>query len=348
MPTVASSSVRRPKRSARPMTGSAPSEARRMMASPMPRSVPDSPAWATRVPPLSAWPNPRATSPRAATTPNCPNPAAKAAIAAPATARSLQRCNRNAPRAATVTCSGSVVNAARLARDAPPGHAGSRRRPSRHPPASDPPRQHRTMAMAPGISRPGLVKAPIRGCPSQSRSPRRCTAAAPGRAHPGPVHTAQKCAPPSPRPQTAAGAQIGGLARGLVAGLVRGRSIAGDCYSGFLDHQHLRGRKCHRTVQHPARNRECHTGSQFHCVTTFEFDTQATVDDVEELVLLLVLVPVVLATREHAQAEQDTANLYQGLVVPGVVRPLDRLTNVDELKRTEQRLIIAFVVSCFP
>src|SRR5580700_3245138 len=74
----------------------------------------------------------------------------------------------------------------------------------------------------------------------------------------------------------------------------RARSIAGDCYSGFLDHQHLRGLKCHRTVQHPARNRECHASSQFHWVTTFEFDTQATVDDVEELVLLLVLVPVVL------------------------------------------------------
>jgi hypothetical protein len=76
-----------------------------------------------------------------------------------------------------------------------------------------------------------------------------------------------------------------------------------------------------------------------------QFDTQATVDDVEELVLLLVLVPVVLAAREHAQAEQDTADLYQGLVVPGVVRPRDRLTNVDELKRTEQRLVIDLVVS---
>src|SRR5579863_7464907 len=128
---------------------------------------------------------------------------------------------------------------------------------------------------------------------------------------------------------------------------LRGRSIAGDCHSGFLDHQHLGGLKCHRTVQHPARNRECHAGSQFHRVTTFEFDTQATVDDVEELVLLLVLVPVVLATREHAQAQQDTADLYQSLVVPGVVRPRDRLTNVDELKRTEQRLIIDLVVSWF-
>ena len=38
---------------------------------------------------------------------------------------------------------------------------------------------------APGISRSGLVKAPIRGCcPSQFRNPRRCISAAPGRVHP--------------------------------------------------------------------------------------------------------------------------------------------------------------------
>src|SRR5580704_14174692 len=96
-PTVTSSNLRRPKRSARPVTGSAPSDARRMMASPIPRSVPDSPAWTARVAPWFTWPNPRATSPRAATTPNCPNPEAKAAIAAPATARSFQWCKRNPP-----------------------------------------------------------------------------------------------------------------------------------------------------------------------------------------------------------------------------------------------------------
>ena len=135
------------------------------------------------------------------------------------------------------------------------------------------------------------------------------------------------------------------LAPGLVSGVVCGRSIAGDCYSGLLDHQHLRGFKRYRAVQHPARNRECQAGSQLHWVATFELDTQAPVDDVEELVLVLVLMPVVLAAREHAQAEQDTANFDQGLVVPGVVRPLDRLGNVDELKRTEQRLIVDLVVS---
>jgi hypothetical protein len=39
-PTVTSSVILRPKRSARPVTGSAPSDASRMMASPTPRSVP--------------------------------------------------------------------------------------------------------------------------------------------------------------------------------------------------------------------------------------------------------------------------------------------------------------------
>src|SRR5215471_10014561 len=127
--------------------------------------------------------------------------------------------------------------------------------------------------------------------------------------------------------------------------IARRRSVAGDCYAGFLYHQHLRGLQRHRTVQHPARNRECHTGSQLDGVATLEFYAQATVDDVEELVLLLVLVPVVFATREDAQAEQNAANLDQGLVVPGVVRPRDRFAYIDELKRAEQRLVVDPVVS---
>src|SRR5262249_38547934 len=110
-------------------------------------------------------------------------------------------------------------------------------------------------------------------------------------------------------------------------------------------HQPLRWLQPHRTVQHPARNRECHTGSQLDGVATLEFNAQATVDDVEELVLLLVLVPVVVATREDAQAEQTAANLDQGMVVPGVVRPLVRFASTDELKRAEKRLVVDPVVS---
>jgi hypothetical protein len=41
--------------------------------------------------------------------------------------------------------------------------------------------------------------------------------------------------------------------------------------------------------------------------TVFEFNAQATADDVKELVLLLVLVPVVFAAREDAQAQQDAS-----------------------------------------
>jgi len=92
------------------------------MASPMPRAVPDIPTWATRLVLLLASPKPLATLPRAATTPNCPNPDAKAAKATPTTARSFQRCNRNAARV-TVTLPGSVLNAARLVRDAFAEHA---------------------------------------------------------------------------------------------------------------------------------------------------------------------------------------------------------------------------------
>jgi len=83
-----------------------------MIASPTPRSVPDSPAWSAKVAPWFTSPKPRATSPRAATTPNCPNPEAKAATATPATARSFQRRNRNPPGPGTGTLPGSALNAA--------------------------------------------------------------------------------------------------------------------------------------------------------------------------------------------------------------------------------------------
>ncbi len=98
-------------------------------------------------------------------------------------------------------------------------------------------------------------------------------------------------------------------------------------------------------MQDPARDRERRAGSQLHRVATLECDAQATVDDVEELVLLLMLVPVILAAHEDAQAQQNTANLDQGLVVPGVVRLPNRRTYVDELKRAEQRFVIDPVVT---
>src|SRR5499425_1034092 len=153
---------------------------------------------------------------------------------------------------------------------------------------------------------------------------------------------------PADAPDVMVGAVIGFQRAALCAGsglFARRLSVAGDCYAGFLYHQHLRGLQRHRTVQHPARNRECHTGNQLDGVATLEFNAQATVDDVEELVLVLVLVPVVFAAREDAQAEQNAANLDQGLVVPGVVRPLDRFMYIDELKRAEQRLVVDPVVS---
>ena len=90
-------------------------------------------------------------------------------------------------------------------------------------------------------------------------------------------------------------------------------------------------------MQRPARNRECHTGSQLHWVATLEFNAQATVDDVEELVLLLVLMPVIFAVRTDAQAKQNAGDLDQGLVVPGMVRPLDRFTYVGELKLSKAK-----------
>jgi hypothetical protein len=71
--------------------------------------------------------------------------------------------------------------------------------------------------------------------------------------------------------------------------LIGRRSVAGDCHARLRYHQHLCRLQRHRAVPHPARNRECHPGSQLHWVATLEFDAQPAVDDIEEFVLLLVL-----------------------------------------------------------
>ena len=72
---------RRPKRSAIPATGSAPSDAKRITVSPSPNSVPERPACSVTVAPRVRCPKVLATSPSVATAPNCPNPAANASRA---------------------------------------------------------------------------------------------------------------------------------------------------------------------------------------------------------------------------------------------------------------------------
>ena len=86
---------RRPRRSAIPMRGRLPSDARRMTASPIPRLVPDNPTLSAMDDPAATWPSCVDTSPRAATTPNCPKPDARAMMATATTARSDQRCSRS-------------------------------------------------------------------------------------------------------------------------------------------------------------------------------------------------------------------------------------------------------------
>ena len=69
---------RRPKRSAMPATGRAPSDAKRITVKPKPNSVPERPACSEMEAPPVRCPKVLATSPSAATAPNCPNPAANA------------------------------------------------------------------------------------------------------------------------------------------------------------------------------------------------------------------------------------------------------------------------------
>src|SRR5829696_5282564 len=92
--TQPSSSRRRPWPSARAARGRLASEARRTMASPTPRVVPDSPTLATVEVPSPASPKARATSPRAVVAPNWANPAATDAAATARMAGWRQPCSR--------------------------------------------------------------------------------------------------------------------------------------------------------------------------------------------------------------------------------------------------------------
>ena len=56
----------------------------------------------------------------------------------------------------------------------------------------------------------------------------------------------------------------------------------------------------------------------------FHLDEEAAADDVEELVLVVVLVPVILALH-GAEAHHGLVHLAQGLVVPGVLVGARRL-----------------------
>src|SRR5262245_29938739 len=64
----------------------------------------------------------------------------------------------------------------------------------------------------------------------------------------------------------------------------------------------------------------------------FEIDEQPSFDDVEELVLVVVMVPVVFAL-DHAQAHHRFVDLAQRLVPPAVRATVDQAAHVHDLER---------------
>lgn len=74
-----------------------------------------------------------------------------------------------------------------------------------------------------------------------------------------------------------------------------------------------------------------------------EFDAEQPVQDGEELILLVVFVPVEFALHD-AQPHQDIADLDEGLVVPGIVGLVDQRLDVDRLQGVGQRLVADRVV----
>jgi len=79
-------------------------------------------------------------------------------------------------------------------------------------------------------------------------------------------------------------------------------------------------------------------------VGAVEFDAEQPVQDEEELILLVVLVPVKFALHD-AQPHQDIADLDEGLVVPGIIDLVDQRLDVYRLQGAEQRLVTDGVVA---
>ena len=69
----------------------------------------------------------------------------------------------------------------------------------------------------------------------------------------------------------------------------------------------------------------------------FEIDQELATDDVEELVFLLVLVPMIFAV-DHAEAHDRFVDLAQRLVIPAIGARIDEAGDVDHFERSLQNV----------
>ena len=97
-------------------------------------------------------------------------------------------------------------------------------------------------------------------------------------------------------------------------------------------------------MQHSGRDREGLPWSELYGFGVLKLDAEPTVEDQEELVLILVRVPVKLALHD-TEAHQDVSDLDQRLVEPVVGYLIDQGLDVDGLRRFEYRVVMDCVVT---
>ena len=83
----------------------------------------------------------------------------------------------------------------------------------------------------------------------------------------------------------------------------------------------------------PLRHDEGLAGRELHGLS-FQVDEQATIHDVKEFVLCVVLVPVILSAN-HAQPHDGIVHLAECLVIPLIGTPIHQGGYIDALQRVE-------------
>src|SRR5581483_8155433 len=109
----------------------------------------------------------------------------------------------------------------------------------------------------------------------------------------------------------------------------------------ILNHQN-RGSLCSTGAMHcPFRNNEALPPRKLHS-TIFQIDQQLALDNVEELVIVIVLMPVIF-TLYYAKTNHGVVHLAQGLVIPLILGSIRKRLLIDNLQRSVQNVQPCFI-----
>src|SRR4029453_12226451 len=106
--------------------------------------------------------------------------------------------------------------------------------------------------------------------------------------------------------------------------------VAGWCNPSPLDHEDHASLWSPRPMHHPFGNRKPLSGCELDR-PAFQVNYEAPLDHVEELILLVVLMPVELALHD-AEPYDGLVHSTQRLVIPRVLAGIDECLNVNELQ----------------